>query len=112
MRYNNTRRKAAKDTPAQVQARVLSSIITYLQRHGCTYITDGNSALTISRPNGGESKLSFRAYYGNEEAAYVLVEIVIDGRRTVSGERSSTQRLFNHSHSLVNEWAASIGVSS
>lgn len=111
MRYNNRRRKAA-DTPAQVQARVLSCIVTYLQKHGCSFETDGNSALVIHRPHGALSNLSFRAYYGDEKGAYVLVEIVIDGRRTVSGERSGTQRLYNHAHSIIEHWAASIGVTS
>ena len=110
MRYNNRRRRAT-DTPAQVQARVLSSITTFLRRHGFGFETDGNSALQIHRPNGQRSALSFRAYYGDEKATFVLVEIVIDGRRSVAGERSSTQRLYNHAHSLIGEWDKSIGVS-
>ena len=110
MRYNNRKRKAANDTPEQVQARVLSCIVTYLQKHGCSFETDGNSALVIHRPHGALSNLSFRAYYGHEDASFVLVEIVIDGRRTVSGERSGTQRLYNHAHSIIEHWATSIGV--
>ncbi|QIN93908.1 hypothetical protein HWD16_gp25 [Microbacterium phage Arete] len=113
MRYNKStaRRKASKDTPSEVQRRVLAHITAYLLKHGCAYEADGNSALVIHTPDS-LSNLSFRAYYGNEQASYILVEIVIDGRRTVSGERSATQRLYNHAHTIVGHWAQSIGVTS
>ena len=111
MRYNNSRRKAS-DTPMQVQDRVLSSITSFLLKSGVAFEPDGNSALLIHRPHGALSNLSFRAYYGDEQATYVLVEIIIDGRKTVSGERSATQRLYNHAHTIVGHWAQSIGVTS
>ena len=110
MRYHNTRRKAS-DTPMQVQDRVLSSITSFLQRHGCTFETDGHTALVIHRPDiTAPAVVSFRAYYGDEQARYVLVEVVIDGRKQIAGERSATQRLYNHCHTIVNEWAENIGV--
>ena len=112
MRYNNRKRKAANDTPEQVLQRVHALITSFLDKHGCSYEQDATGFIRVQRPSSVPAVITVRAYYGDEKGTYVLVEIVIDGRRTVSGERSGTQRLYNHAHSIIEHWAASIGVTS
>ncbi|AYD86168.1 hypothetical protein SEA_BURRO_25 [Microbacterium phage Burro] len=112
MRYNNRKRKAANDTPEQVLQRVHALITSFLDKHGCSYQRDGSNTLFVHRPDNNTSTVLVRAYYGDEKGTYVLVETIISGRRTVSGERSATQKLYNHCHSIITEWAESIGVTS
>ena len=110
MRYNNSKRKAAKDTPEQVLQRVHTLITSFLDKHGCSYEQDATGFIRVQRPSSVPSVITIRAYYGDEKGTYVLVETAISGRRTVSGERSATQKLYNHCHSIITEWAESIGV--
>ena len=112
MRYNNRKRKAANDTPEQVLQRVHALITSFLDKHGCSYEQDATGFIRVQRPSSAPAVITVRAFYGDEEGTYVLVETIISSRRTVSGERSATQKLYNHCHSIITEWAESIGVTS